>query len=837
MADLPIVSVLDELRATLRRHPAAVLVAPPGAGKTTGVPPALLAEPWLAGRRIVMLEPRRLAARAAAQRLADNLGEPLGETAGFRIRLESCVGPRTRIEVVTEGILTRRLQQDPELAGVGLVIFDEFHERSLTADLGLALCLEAQAALRPDLRLLVMSATLDAEPVAALMGDAPVVRAEGRAYPVETRYVPRPASGPLDGAVASAILRTLDEESGNLLVFLPGAGEIQRLESRLRAAVPPGVRIAPLYGDLARGEQDFAIAPSPPGERKVVLATSIAETSLTIEGIRVVLDVGLMRTPRFDPTTGMTRLYTLPVSMAAADQRRGRAGRLGPGICLRLWPTECSPPRPATTTPEILAADLAPLVLELAQWGTRDPRSLRWLDPPPPAHVSQARELLVALGALAENGDITAHGRQLLELPMHPRLAHMVVRGAALGLGALACELAALVSERDIVVGQAGYRDADLRVRVEALRGGVRGRLVDGVPVDPEAVRQVRRVAQDWQRRLPRGGRPTPADELEKTGLLLAFAYPDRIAQKRESDGRFRLANGRGAVFHDPQPLGREEYLVAAHLDGDGREARIFLAAPLAAADLLAHFRDAMRAVADVRWDSKAQEVVAQRETFLGELLIATAPLHPPPADLCVAAMLAGVRDLGLAALPWNDELEDWRARIAWLRRLEGPAAWPDFSDAALLATLDEWLAPALAGKTRAAHLQRVPLRDLVTARLTWEQRRALDERAPTHLTVATGSRLRLDYRSGDTPILPVRLQELFGTRTTPRIGGGKVPVLLHLLSPARRPVQVTQDLASFWANTYVQVRKDLRGRYPKHSWPDDPLAAPPTRGVRRREE
>jgi len=823
MTPLPIDSVLPDIARALAGASGLVLQAPPGAGKTTRVPLALLDEGWLAGSRIIMLEPRRLAARAAAARMADTLGEAVGQSVGYRIRFESKVGPTTRIEVVTEGILTRMLQDDPSLPGVGLVIFDEFHERSLNADLGLALCLEAQNALRDDLKLLVMSATLDGGPVAKLMG-VPVVTSEGRAFPVETRFLARPEPRRFADAVTQAVAQALREEDGDVLVFLPGAGEIRRVEGQLAEhPAARGVTIAPLYGDLKQEEQDRAIRPG--SGRKVVLATAIAETSLTIDGVRVVVDGGQMRQPRFDPASGMTRLVTLPVSRASADQRRGRAGRTAPGMCYRLWSEAEDRALQPFTPPEITEADLAPLALDLAQWGVNDANELAWLDAPPAAALAQARELLGELGAVDGQGRMTAHGRAMNRLSMHPRLAHMVLRARELSLGGLACDLAALLGERDIVRAERGFRDSDLRLRLDALREGFASH--HGLSVDRGGVARARQAAKDWRRRV--GLKPGEENgESRDAGLVLAFAYPDRIARRRPGgEPRYALSGGSGAFFADPEPLSAEEWLVAAELDGDRREARIFLAAPLTKADIEEHFADSIREQASVAWDRREEVVQARRQRRLFALVLDEARLDKVPPDQLAAAMVDGIRAMGLACLPWTDELMKFRERVAFLRKVEGEA-WPDLSDQALLDGLEEWLAPYLAGITRRAHLQRLDLAQALRGMLDWESARKLDDQAPTHVTVPSGSRVPIDY-SGEIPVLAVRLQEMFACADTPRIAGGKVALLLHLLSPARRPVQVTQDLASFWANAYKAVKADLKGQYPKHWWPDDPMQAEPT--------
>jgi len=826
MTQLPISAVLPEIRAALQGASGLVLQAPPGAGKTTGVPLALLDAPWLAGQRMIMLEPRRLAARAAAARMAETLGEAVGQSVGYRIRFESKVSAATRIEVVTEGILTRMLQDDPSLPGIGLVIFDEFHERSLNADLGLALCLESQGALRDDLKILVMSATLDCGPVAALMGGVPMVTSEGRAFPVETRFLARPEPRRFADGVANAVGQALREEEGDVLVFLPGAGEIRRVEALLAEhPAARGVTIAPLYGDLPAEAQDRAIRRGGDG-RKVVLATAIAETSLTIDGVRVVVDGGQMRVPRFDPSSGMTRLVTLPVSRASADQRRGRAGRTAPGVCYRLWSEAEDRALQLFTAPEVTEADLAPLALDLAQWGIADANALAWLDAPPAAALAQARDLLAELGAVDEGGRITGHGRAMNRLAMHPRLAHMILRARDLGLGGLACDLAAILGERDVIKAERGFRDSDVRLRLDALRG--QSEQVRGLAVDRGALARVRQAAKEWRRRV--GLKPGQEDgEGLDAGIVLAFAYPDRIARRRPGgEPRYALSGGRGALFADAEPLSAEEWLVAAELDGDRREARIFLAAALTKAEIEEHFAESIRTVEAVAWDRRDEMVRASRQRRLFALVLDEQKLDSAAPDALAAAMAEGVRVMGLTCLPWSGDLSKWRERVELLRRLDPDGGWPDLSDPVLLDGLEEWLAPYLTGITRRAHLTRLDLSQALRGLVPWDMARRLDDLLPTHVTVPSGSRVPIDY-SGETPVLAVRLQEMFGCADTPRILDGKVPLLLHLLSPARRPVQVTRDLASFWANAYHAVKADLKGQYPKHWWPDDPMQAEPT--------
>jgi ATP-dependent helicase HrpB len=838
---LPILEALPAVRGALDAHRAAVLEAPPGAGKSTVVPLALLDAAWLAGRKIVMLEPRRLAARAVASRMADTLGEAPGRRVGWRMRLDTRVGRETRIEVVTEGILGRMLQQDPALEDVGLVVFDEFHERSLNADLGLALCLDAQRNLRDDLRILAMSATLDGGAVAALLGGAPVVRSHGRSFPVEVRYARR-APEHVEREVANTVRRALAEEPGDALVFLPGAPEIRRVERNLLdGELPRGTRVLPLYGDLAPDAQDEALRPAPPGTRKVVLATSIAETSLTIEGVRIVVDSGLSRRSCFDPASGMSRLETLRASAASTEQRRGRAGRLEPGVCYRVWTEEQQRQLLPATPPEILEADLAPLALDLACWGTAAD-ALAWLDPPPAPHLAQSRDLLRALDAIDDDGRATAEGRRMAALGIHPRLAHMLVRAQALGAVRAAAELAALLTERDVARARPGERDADLRKRLEILRGGS----VVGLEADRGGVQRARRLAQQWERQLA-GAR---GDEPE-AGLLLAFAYPDRVGRRRGDGGRYLLANGRGAAFAGPDALSSAEFLVVADLDAGEREARIHLAAPLDRADLLAHFADDLVTAERVEWDRREQAVVAKRERRLGALVIDEAAIRDAAPERQVAAMLQGIGELGLDALPWSKPARALQARLQFLNALATgmssgagaapattasitPGDWPDVSDAALLATVDDWLAPFLDGITRRDHLQRLDLVAILKSRLDYAAQQALDRLAPTHLEVPSGSRIPIDY-GGAAPSLAVRLQEMFGLTETPAVGGGRVPLTIELLSPAGRPVQVTRDLVSFWARGYPEVRKELKGRYPKHYWPDDPYQAEPTARARPR--
>ena len=842
ISGLPIDAAVPALREALGAHTSAVLQAPPGAGKSTVVPLALLEEPWARGKRILMLEPRRLAARAVAQRMSQTLGESVGRTVGYRMRMDTRVSRDTRVEVVTEGVLTRMLQHDPALEGVGAVIFDEFHERSLQADLGLALVLDARENLAPDLKVLMMSATLDGEAVARLLGDAPIVTSTGRMFPVESRFVgkgmpplPGPAFGPggpvdpPEKITAQLIVRALREETGDVLVFLPGAREIRRVQSLVESAdIPSGVRVFPLFGELSAEDQDLALMPAVSGTRKVVLATNIAETSLTIQGVRVVVDSGLVRRSMFDPSTGMSRLETQRISRASADQRQGRAGRTEPGVCYRAWSEGSHRSLAPFTPPEIVEADLIPLALELASWGTLDPTVLRWLDPPPAAMLASARDVLERLGALDAGGRITKHGREMAAIGVHPRLAHMLLKGRAMGRLHLAADLAALLGERDLLRGASGARDADIRTRIEIMRG-------EGSPagIDRFGLQRARRAAKDLLRQAG-GANPnervpeSSAYGAEDAGVVLAFAYPDRIGRRRAgAEGRFTLTNGRGAHFSEPQSLARQDLIVAVDLDDRERDARILLAAPLSRAELEEHLSERLRRRESVEWSSRDQAVIARRTVELDAIVLEEKPLPEIPVEAARLAMLTGIRELGADALPWTREARDLQARIEFVRQLQLPgsssperATWPAVSDADLFAGVETWLAPWLDGITRKEHLARLALMDALRSLLTWEQQRELDSLAPTHLEVPTGSRIRIDYLDPSAPVISVRLQEVFGLDATPRIGGGRIPVTFKLLSPAQRPVQVTRDLASFWRGSYADVRKDMRGRYPKHYWP-----------------
>ncbi len=836
--DYPVKDVLRELCHALKVGRNAVLEAPPGAGKTTLVPLALLGEEWLDGSRILMLEPRRLAARAAAARMAELLGEDAGETVGYRTRLDSATGPKTRIEVVTEGILTRLLQADPSLEGTGIVIFDEFHERSIHADLGLALSLESQSVFREDLRLLIMSATLDGKEVSTLLGDAPVIKSFGRAYPVDVRYEApsRPGRSGVDlvrdivSKTAAAAYSAMKEGTGSVLVFLPGAGEIKRVEAGLREkGMPDSVDLVPLFGELKKEAQDHAIRPSLPGRRKIVLATSIAETSITIEGVDTVIDSGLKRVSRFSPSTGMSGLETIRVTRDSADQRCGRAGRLGPGVCMRLWTEAEHGGLRDKSSPEILEADLASLALELALWGVLEPGQLKWLDEPPNAAYSQARELLAHLGALDNEGKITAHGRELARLPVHPRLGHMLLKANALGLGSLACYLAALLTERDFLKSEGGRKDPDIRHRLESLIGRATFGRED---MDRAVFERVRQAARQMAKEL----RASPgSDDTDMAGVLLAFAYPDRIGRRRAiGEGRYLLSNGRGAFLANAALS--SEYIVAASLDQGEKESRIFLAAPITEASLFEYFGDQIESADVVEWDQQQKAVVAERRKRLWKLVLSTATLKAPPKASVIEALLYGIKINGLGVLPWEKKSEALRARVSFLNHLgkETGAAFPEMTDEELVRNLKDWLGPCVEGMTRLEHLKKLDINEVLLGMLSWEDRKKIDRLAPTHIEVPSGSRIAIDY-TGERPVLSVRLQEMFGLAKTPSVADGRVPLIIHLLSPAGRPVQVTEDLAGFWASSYQLVRKEMKGRYPRHYWPEDPMQAEPTRGVRRR--
>jgi ATP-dependent helicase HrpB len=829
---LPIYDALPAVRAHLDTARTVVLQAPPGAGKSTALPLELLDAPWLAGQRILMLEPRRLAARAVAARMAGTLGESLGGTVGYRVRFENQVSNHTRLEVLTEGILTRRLQGDPGLDGVGLVIFDEFHERSLHADLALALCRDVQSALRDDLRLLIMSATLDLNSgeLRSALGDAPVVTASGQQHPVEVIYAARDfdnTSALVDATIAAVSRALAEQDAGDVLAFLPGAAEIRRAQAALEAR-HPDVLVRPLYGDLSLDAQQAAITPDLRGRRKVVLATSIAETSLTIEGVRAVVDSGLSRVPRFDSRAGLTRLETVRVTRDSADQRAGRAGRLGPGVCYRLWSEATQARLRPTRKPEILEADLAPMRLELAQWGVRDANDLRWATPPPAGAWRQAEDLLRRLDALdgeSERLRLTERGRRMADWPTHPRLAHMLIESERLA-PALAADLAALLDERDPLPREAG---ADLTLRVEALR---QWRASRGArhSADARVLARIERITAQWRRQFGIAADNTPPDP-HHVGRLVTLAYPDRVAQGRGGQlGRYRLSNGRGAQLAEGDPLQREPWLAVAHVDAGrsaaGDHGRIYLAAPVRPSDLeaLVSEQDA------VGWDARAGALVSRRERRIGELVVSSQPIAAAPTEARAGVLCEVVRKEGLGLLRWSDAARQWQARAQSLHVWRGDD-WPDVSDDGLLTKLDMWLAPWLDGISKREDFARLDVLSMLRGLLTHRQQAQLDTLAPTHLAVPSGSSIRLVYSlDGAPPVLAVKLQEIFGLADTPAVNDGRTRVMLHLLSPAQRPIQVTQDLRSFWAKAYPAVRKELRGRYNKHPWPEDPWAAPPTR-------
>lgn len=814
---LPIDAVLDDLSRTLEANNAAVLVAPPGAGKTTRVPLALLDAPWAAGKKIIVLEPRRIAARASADRMAKSLGERAGETVGYRVRFGSKISRATRIEVVTEGIFTRQILDDPELSGVAAILFDEFHERSLDADMGLALARDAQLGLREDLRILVMSATLDGARVAKLLGEAPVVESEGRAYPVETRYLGRKADAPIERQMADAIASALRADSGSVLAFLPGAAEIRRTQNFLSERVQDAsIEIVPLFGALDAAVQDRAISPAPKGMRKVVLATSIAETSLTIEGVRIVVDSGLARVPRYEPDIGLTRLETVRAARAAVDQRRGRAGRTEPGVCYRLWDEPQTASLAPYTQPEILSADLSSLVLDLAQWGVADPAALSFLDPPPAPAWKEARNLLSELNALDGDGRITAEGKSLRALALPPRLARMIVDSHRAGEGEAAAEIAAIITERGL-----GGDSVDLEYRRDQFR---RDR-------SPRAA-SARDLARRWASQVAASEKAGQQDDLS-TGLMLAYAFPDRVARNR-GNGSFVLANGRGAAVEQTSSLARAPYIAIGEMTGTAASGRILLAAQITQDEIERHFAEHIESVDEISFDRGAMALRARRKRALHAITLSEATLAVSPSEETARIFADGLIAAGLDRLPWSKAAKQWRDRVMFLRKAEGDS-WPDLSDEGLVARRDDWLVPALYDKIALKDISPGDLSDALMALLPWEMRARLDREAPTHFDAPTGSVLAIDYEAEQGPTIAVRLQELFGLNTHPSIAAGKVPLVLELLSPAQRPVQVTRDLPGFWRGSYAAVRSDLRGRYPRHPWPEDPASALPTRRVKPR--
>ena len=814
LPDLPVAETFDELREALATRLRAVLVAPPGAGKTTIVPLALLDQPWLAGRRIVILEPRRLATRAAARRMAQLIGEQVGGTVGYQTRDERHIGADTRIEVVTEGILTRRLQSDPELPGVGLIIFDEVHERNLPTDLGLALTLDVAANLRPDLRILAMSATPDIRALIGVLGDVPVIESEGRMHDVEISWMPRQRRSRIEDDTVAAVQRALRDEIGDVLVFLPGIGEIMRTQSTLRSVVADTVDVHPLAGALSLADQDQALAPSPAGRRRVVLSTDIAETSLTVDGVRVVVDSGLARAPRFDVRTGMTRLTTVTTSRSSAEQRAGRAGRVEPGACYRLWSKIEHGSRAAHRSPEIEEVDLAGLILELAAWGTPADQ-LAFPTPPPNKAMRAAAQLLHELEAIDADDHITDIGRRMLGLPVHPRLARMLVAEPT----PLGCALAVLIDERDLLRGRPDELPSDLSLRLRLLAG----RDVHDL-ADHRAVRRLRDRAHDLARRMRIRFDPDLIDA-DRAGGALLHAFPDRLAARRRP-GQFQLRTGSGAWLPETDPLAHEAFVVAADLDGKRDRSRIRLAAALDADDVADTFGDQIDETVRLEWDDGRDELVERVERRLGSMQLGAATRRPSAGEATTAALMARVRATGLAVLGWSAASISLRQRVDFLHRSVGEP-WPDWSVDTLAATLDGWLAPYLPGATGRRDLERVDLAMVLRSQLPWPQGGDLDELAPRQLELPTGRSVPIDY-SADQPTARVRVQDLFGTIVHPAAGGQ--PIVLHLLSPADRPIQITADLPGFWAGSWTEVRKELAGRYPKHQWPTDPAGAQPKR-------
>ncbi|MDQ0318277.1 ATP-dependent helicase HrpB [Pararhizobium capsulatum DSM 1112] len=808
LPDLPVKAILPSLGTALSIFSRAVLAAPPGAGKTTLVPLFLLDQDWRGDGRIILLEPRRLAARAAAGRMASLLGQAIGETVGYRMRLDTRISAQTRIEVVTEGVFARMLLDDPELSGISAVLFDEFHERSLDADVGLALALDVQRALRPDLRIVVMSATLDVERVVGLLDEAPVIESEGRAFPVDIRHMDRPGGERIEDAVTRAILDAHQSEEGSILAFLPGQAEIRRTAERLDGLLPGDTVITPLYGNLTQKEQDAAIRPAATGTRKIVLATSIAETSITIDGVRIVIDSGLQRLPVFEPSTGITRLETVRVSRASAEQRAGRAGRTQPGIAIRLWHQGQTAALPAFTPPQILSSDLSGLVLDLAHWGVGDPSSLAFLDQPPAAAWREAKVLLISLGAIDASGSLTAVGQRIRDLALPPRLAAMAVRAAADGLTEEACLLAVLLTEQGL-----GGTSIDIEDRLRRFRGE-RGERADA------ARRLAGRMAKDLGAR--------GAQQLTvQPGTLLMHAYPDRIALQRGGRGRFVMANGRGAELPETERLAGASMLVIADLTGRAGGQRILAAAEISRADVEAHMPDAIIREDQTFFDRQSRQVRARRVTRLGAILLEEAPIARPKDLRNARALAEGIRQLGLAALPFSKEAAQLRDRIGFLNRTIGEP-WPDMSDDGLLNTLDLWFVPFHEETRGIDDIKSGSLSEGLLSLVPHDVVRDLPKLAPTHFEAPTGQRHPIHY-DGDEPLLSIRVQELFGLKNHPAIGGGRLPLVLELISPGHKPIQTTRDLPGFWSGSWKDVRSDMRGRYPKHPWPEDPANATPT--------
>ncbi|MCP3942321.1 MAG: ATP-dependent helicase HrpB [Desulfobacteraceae bacterium] len=868
--NLPVGQVIPDLVLALASEKRALLKAPPGAGKTTFVPLALLDQPWLNGKKIIMLEPRRLAAKACAVHMAGMIGEKTGQTVGYQIRMDRCIGPATRIEVITEGILTRRIQSDPSLEKVGLVIFDEFHERHIHSDLGLALCLDGAQVFNQELRILIMSATMDTKALSMLMDNAPTIISQGKTHPVITHYLPPKAANrsrvnfysnqnqdwyrSIRPACLSAVEKALAEESGDILVFLPGIREIRDLVKDLTHQIVSDrsgskLAILPLYGNLSRTDQATAIAPSLPGRRKIVLATSIAETSLTIEGVTIVVDTGLMRVPRFSPGTGMGQLDTIFVSLASADQRRGRAGRTAPGVCYRIWSQYQTRGLIPFNRPEILSADLTSLVLELAQWGVLDPKTLKWLDLPPEIAFDRAKTLLIQLKGLDAHGHITTHGRRLLSAGIHPRLAHMILRADRMGQGVLACRLAALLGERDILFFKEGEYDPDIRLRLDVLAALSSGRSFkkkgggsQNVPIKLLDTGFNEPLARTILKNVDKMGKDLKINfrgtDMELSGSVLAFAWPERVARKRNNkDLSFLMASGSGAFFKSVNCLSHLPYIVAVHLDGNPRNAGIFLAAPYSKKDLEYDFKDQIEIFEQFFWDKHSRSVRCVSKTTYGKLVLGEAIIANPDPAAVRSCLIQGIRGEDLDILPWTKKLRQLQNRAVFLKKSGYFMDLPDLSDTNLSDNLHQWLGPFLDNIHSAAGLKQVDLAAALTSLLTWDQQQIIHTNAPTHVTLPSGSRVALQYMgdSGllESPVLAVRLQEVFGLVKSPGIAGGRIPITFHLLSPAGRPVQITRDLDSFWKNTYMAVKKDLMGRYPKHYWPEDPLSAQATNRVK----
>jgi ATP-dependent helicase HrpB len=820
---LPIFDILDELKHALCSHSVVILEAPPGAGKSTALPLELMNEEWLGNNKIVMLEPRRLAARSVSARMAHTLNEKPGDTIGYSIRFEKRVSEKTKIEVVTEGLLARRMQDDETLSDTRLLIFDEFHERNLHADFALTLALEIQKIIRPDLKILIMSATLDTAGISALLGNSPVVSSAGRQFPIAIHYYAEDDTKRLHENVSTLVLRAIRETQGDVLVFLPGAGEINRTKEILESK-NTGCIVHSLYGELSFAEQEEALQPNSHGLRKIVLATSIAETSLTIQGISVVVDCGYSRIPKFDPETGLDKLITIRVSKDTADQRAGRAGRLGPGTCYRMWTETVQLHLQASRRPEILDADLAPLLLSAYRWGIRDVNLLTWITPPPVQAINQAKELLLAMNAIDENG-ITPHGKELLALPAHPRIVHMLLAGKKSDYYDIACDIAALLDERDPMGASHG---ADLTLRCEEL---TKFRKKERTTGDRHRYERIEKLASFWRNTLKCDWKNTKYDPYA-VGMLLAKAYPERIAF-RQNGTTYRLANGRKAALDEHDPLTHEKWIVAAHLNMNPKGAKIFLAAPLDEEEIKHLAKENIR----VAWDEKNGELIARKEKSIGDIVTGFSVITDIPQEQLNSILCEAIRNDGESLLNWNEDVIQLQRRITLLRSAFPDSHWPDFSTEFLLSHPEKWISPYFTPKTRKRDdFRKFDLAEILTSVLSWEQQQELNRLAPSRIEVPSASMIKIEYQDHNAPpILSVRLQELFGMSDTPQIANGKVKLMIHLLSPGYKPVQVTQDLRSFWNTTYTEVRKELRSRYPKHSWPEDPWTAVAVRGVKRK--